>query len=167
MSDLTIVVPTYNEVDNVEELVTKLEEVLKDVNFDILVMDDNSPDGTGKKVEELEKAGHKCHAIVRTENKGLSPSVIEGFEKASGSIIVVMDADLQHPIEVVPKLYEAVKNGAEVAVGSRHCEGGEVGKNWPLYRRIISWGAALLARPFTSISDPMSGFFALKKSILG
>ncbi|KAL7712783.1 Dolichol-phosphate mannosyltransferase subunit 1 [Entamoeba marina] len=165
MSDLTVCVPTYNEVENMTELITGLEKVLDGINFDILVMDDNSPDGTGAKVEELKKSGHKCDVVIRKSNRGLSPSVIEGFERAQGDIIIVMDADLQHPISVVPKLYEAIKNGAEIAVGSRHCAGGGI-EDWPVHRRIISWGAALLARPFTSISDPMSGFFAVKKSIL-
>ncbi|ELP85096.1 Undecaprenyl-phosphate 4-deoxy-4-formamido-L-arabinose transferase, putative [Entamoeba invadens IP1] len=146
MTDLSIVVPTYNEVDNIEELITTLEKTLGDkMNYEILVMDDNSPDKTGAKVQELQKAGHKCEATIRTTNKGLSPAVIEGFDKAKGDVILVMDADLQHPISVVPKLFEAIKNGAEVAVGSRHCPGGGI-ENWAFHRRVISWGAALLAR---------------------
>ena len=167
--DLTIIVPTYNEVENMEELITGIEEIFRkekpEVEYEILVMDDNSPDGTGKKVEELSKKGHNCRVIIRTENRGLSPSVIEGFEKADGEICLVMDADLQHPIEVVPKLYQAVKDGAQVAVGSRHCPGGGI-ENWAFHRRVISWGAALLARPFTSVSDPMIGFFAVEKKLL-
>ncbi|EKE38737.1 hypothetical protein ENUP19_0002G0063 [Entamoeba nuttalli] len=165
MTDLTIIVPTYNEAENIEQLIIQLEDTLKDINFDILVMDDNSPDKTGEKVQRLKSEGHKCNVVIRTENRGLSPAVIEGFGIAKGNVVLVMDADLQHPVSVVPKLYEAIKNGAEVAVGSRHCPGGGI-ENWAFHRRVISWGAALLARPFTSVSDPMSGFFAVKSSIL-
>ena len=166
VKQLTIIVPTYNESENIEILITKLEEIIGDtIDFEILVMDDNSPDGTGKIVEELKRQGHKCDVVIRTENKGLSPSVIEGFERADGDVVLVMDADLQHPVEVVPKLYQAIVDGAEVSVGSRHCPGGGI-ENWAFHRRVISWGAALLARPFTSVSDPMSGFFAVKKELL-
>lgn len=165
MTELSVIIPTYNEVENIEELIKQLEEQLKGVNYEILVMDDDSPDKTGEKVQELKAQGHNCSVIIRKENKGLSPAVIEGFEKSKGEIKLVMDADLQHPVEVVPKLYEAVKKGAEVAVGSRHCPGGGI-ENWAFHRRVISWGAAMMARPFTTVSDPMSGFFAFNASIL-
>jgi dolichol-phosphate mannosyltransferase len=99
--------------------------------------------------------------IVRTGPRGLAPAVLEGFEHARGQVLVVMDADLQHPPEKVPELVECITTGrADFAVGSRFA-GGRVDQDWSLSRRLNSKVATLLARPLTRIRDPMSGFFAL------
>lgn len=165
---LSVIIPTYNERENIPIIIPRLSSILKgqDIPFEILVMDDNSPDGTYEAVKEVSKEYPEAKCIVRKKNRGLSPSVMEGYARADGDVLLVMDADLSHPVEVVPDLYHAItKDGADVAVGSRHTKGGGV-ENWPLGRRIISWGASLLARPLTRCSDPMSGFFAVRPSVI-
>eukprot|EP00727_Mastigamoeba_balamuthi_P004890 m51a1_g144 putative dolichol-phosphate mannosyltransferase (381) ;mRNA; f:464020-465291 len=165
---LTVIVPTYNEKGNMRPLITGVTQALErqSIPHEILVMDDNSPDGTAQECERLRATFPHLRCVVRTQNRGLSPSVIDGFHEAKGDVVLVMDADLSHPVEVVPKLYAHVASGgADIAVGSRHCKGGEIAE-WPLHRRVISWGAALLARPLSPCSDPMSGFFAFRPAVI-
>lgn len=151
------------------KIIPALSEELdkENIRYEIIVMDDNSPDKTSQAVQDLAQQGYHCRCVVRKTNRGLSPAVIDGFAACKpGSIRLVMDADLSHPVEVVPKLYRAIADGkAEVAVGSRHCLGGGI-ENWPLKRKIISWGAALMAKPLATCSDPMSGFFAFTPSVI-
>jgi len=165
---LTVIVPTYNERENIERLIGRISSLLreKDIPFEVLVMDDSSPDGTADVVGSIKDRFPEARCIVRTADRGLSPSVVQGFKESRGDIMLVMDADLSHPPEVVPQLYKAiVDDGADIAVGSRHTKGGGI-ENWPVGRRIISWGASLLARPLTACSDPMSGFFALRREVV-
>jgi dolichol-phosphate mannosyltransferase len=162
------VVPTYNEKDNLDDLVRRVTDACSGAGIDpeIVIVDDNSPDGTGNRAEELAKT-HRMKVIHRTGKMGLSSAVIEGFRAASGSIFVVMDADLSHPPEKIPDMVKKIQSGeAEIVVGSRYVEGGSV-ENWPFYRRVISKGATSIARGLTKVKDPMSGFFALKKEVLG
>jgi dolichol-phosphate mannosyltransferase len=161
------VVPTYNEKDNLEELVRRITGACSSagIESEIVLVDDNSPDGTGDFAEKM-AANYRMKVLHRTGKMGLSSAVIEGFNASSGSIYVVMDADLSHPPEKIPEMVTKIQSGdAEVVVGSRYVEGGSV-ENWPLHRRIISKGATLLARGLTKVKDPMSGFFALKKEVL-
>jgi len=163
-----VIVPTYNEKENMRLLLPALSGTLRRENipFEIVVMDDSSPDGTGEEVGRLSKGIPEARAVVRTKDRGLSPAVIDGFRLAKGEVLLVMDADLSHPVEVVPKLYRAIATeGADIAVGSRHARGGGI-ENWPFKRKFISWGASLLARPLTSCSDPMSGFFAVRRDVV-
>jgi dolichol-phosphate mannosyltransferase len=165
---LTVIVPTYKEKGNMEPLVQGLTAALdaEHIPHEILVMDDNSPDGTAAECARLQPAFPRLRCVVRTTNRGLSPAVIDGFSEARGDVLLVMDADLSHPIEVVPKLYRRVASAdAVVAVGSRHCKGGEI-TQWPAHRRVISWGAATLARPLASCTDPMSGFFCMRPAVI-
>jgi len=165
---LTVIVPTYNEKENMGHLLPALAGPLRQegIPFEVLVMDDSAPDGTGGEVWRLSKDIPEARAIVRTKDRGLSPSVIDGFYEAKGDVLLVMDADLSHPVEAVPKLYRAiVDGGSDVAVGSRHAKGGSI-EDWPFMRKFISWGASLMARPLTSCSDPMSGFFAVRRSVV-
>lgn len=165
---LSVIIPTYNEVDNMSVLIPKLIGILdsKGIPHEILVMDDNSPDGTADEVERISRDLDNVRCVVRKNNRGLSPAVIDGYKEAVGDIYLVMDADMSHPPEVVPEMYEAIaQRGADVSVGSRHTKGGGI-ENWPLSRKVISWGASLLARPLTSVSDPMSGFFAIRPNVI-
>ncbi len=165
---LSVIVPTYNERDNMGLLIPRLSRVLESesIPYEILVMDDDSPDGTCDEVQRLSVQYPRARCIRRTQDRGLSPAVMEGYREAKGGIHLVMDADLSHPIEVVPKLYRAIAyDGADVAVGSRHARGGGI-EDWPLKRKVISWGASMLARPLTPCSDPMSGFFAIRPSVI-
>ena len=133
---------------------------------DVIIVDDNSPDGTGRVADELSSENNKIKVLHRKGKEGLSSAVMEGFNYATGEIIGVMDADLSHPPEVIPKLVLPILNGeSEFALASRYLENEEIEK-WPFIRKITSRGATILARPLTNISDPMSGFFFFKKNIL-
>ncbi len=159
--------PTYNEVDNLDELVRRIQQSCSPagVEAEVVIVDDNSPDGTGARAEELSKT-QDVKVVHRAGKLGLSSAVLEGFGVASNPILVVMDADLSHPPEKIPELVSKLESGeADVAVGSRYVKGGSV-ENWPFSRRIVSKGATLLARWLTKVKDPMSGFFALKRSVI-
>jgi len=115
--------------------------------------------------EELAKS-HDLKVLHRTGKLGLSSAVLEGFAAASGDILVVMDADLSHPPEKIPEMVRQITEGrADMVVGSRHVPGGSI-EDWPIHRRLLSKAATLLARPLTKVKDPMSGFFALKRSVI-
>ena len=162
-----MIVPTYNEKDNLEELVTRIERACSGagIETEIVIVDDNSPDGTGAEADELARS-HRMKVIHRQGKLGLSSAVTEGFSAASGSDLVVMDADLSHPPEKIPAMVSMLESGeAEIVIGSRYVKGGSV-ENWPIRRRVISKGATLLARGLTKVRDPMSGFIALKRSVV-
>lgn len=159
--------PTYNETENLDELVRRVQQACSSAGLqvEIVIVDDNSPDGTGARAEELAKT-QNLKVVHRSGKLGLSSAVLEGFNVASGSVLVVMDADLSHPPEKIPEMVSKIDSGeADVVVGSRYIKGGSV-ENWPITRRIISKGATLLARWLTKVKDPMSGFFALKRSVI-
>ncbi len=165
---LSVIIPTYNERDNMPLIIPGVSEILrgKGIPFEILVMDDDSPDGTSKAVDELSSSYPETRCIVRKDNRGLSPAVMDGYEHATGDIYLVMDADMSHPVTKVPDMYYAIaKDGNDISVGSRHAKGGGI-ENWPLKRKIISFGASSLARPLTSCKDPMAGFFAVRPSVI-
>ena len=160
-------VPTFNEKDNLDDLVRRITDACSGAGIEpeIIIVDDNSPDGTGNHAEDLAKT-HNMKVIHREGKMGLSSAVIEGFSASSGSILVVMDADLSHPPESIPDMVQKIQSGeAEVVVGSRYVKGGSV-ENWPFHRKVMSRGATLIARGLTKVKDPMSGFFALKKEVL-
>ncbi len=159
--EASIIVPTYNERENLAELVDRIAVV---ADVEIIVVDDASPDGTADLAQELSQR-FNIKVVRRAGKLGLSSAILDGFNAASSDIVGVIDADLQHPPEVIPKLIEAIKGGAQVAFGSRKVPGGGV-TDWPAWRKVVSWGAALLALPLTSIKDPMSGFFFIDKSII-
>jgi len=164
--DLSIIIPTYNEADNIVPLLAQVFQVLKDNDIDgeVIIVDDDSPDRTWDLATGYMDRYDDLQVIRRTKDRGLSTAVLCGFGVASSPRILVMDADLSHPPSVIPKLYKALDQ-ADVAVGSRYVKGGGV-KNWPLKRRIVSKGATLIARILTKVKDPMSGFFALRKEVL-
>lgn len=149
-------------------IIPQLSKILKreKIPFEILVMDDDSPDRTSVEVERLSSEYPEARCIVRKVNKGLSPAVMDGYKEAKGDIYLVMDADLSHPVEKVPAMYHAIATEEnEVSIGSRHTKGGGI-ENWPLKRKFISFGASMMARPLTPCSDPMSGFFAVRPSVI-
>ncbi len=162
-----MIVPTYNEKDNLDELVQRINSSCSKagIECEIVIVDDNSPDGTGAKAEELAKSA-RMKVLHREGKLGLSSAVLEGFKVASGSVLVVMDADLSHPPEKIPEMVSKIESGeAELVVGSRYIKGGSV-ENWPLRRKAVSKGATFLARWLTKVKDPMSGFFALSRSVI-
>lgn len=169
----SVIVPAYKEGDNVTELVQRVFAAfenngrsLKRDNVELIFVDDNSRDGTQEKVERLAEEGYPVRIIVRTRERGLSSAVLRGFDEARGKLLLCMDADLQHPPENVPDLLEKLnKQGVEFVIGTRYGEGVAIDKTWPLHRRIISVTARMMSRPLTPLSDPMTGFFALKKDV--
>jgi dolichol-phosphate mannosyltransferase len=162
---LSIIIPTYNERENVQKLIPRVFAVLKkaQIKGEVIVVDDNSPDGTADAAAALRK-NYPVIVIKRMGKRGLATAVIEGFRHANGTLIGVMDADCSHPPEKIPQLVRAL-GSCDMVFGSRHVKGGGIA-NWPRKRRIISRGASLLARPLTTVKDPMSGFFFFKKKIL-
>jgi dolichol-phosphate mannosyltransferase len=162
------VVPTYNEKDNITQLIERTARALSGSKFEIVIIDDNSKDGTAEAASAL-SAQYPVRVIVRRDERGLASAVVKGFNETTSDIIAVMDADLQHPPEVLPALLKAVEAGADLAIGSRYVEGGGC-EGWSLLRRIISKGAIFLSHLFLprtrGINDPMSGFFMLKRPVV-
>lgn len=165
-ADLTVVIPTYNERDGLAELARKLFEAAGSagVNLEVVVVDDNSPDGTGHIADDLSRT-HRMQVIHRAGKLGLGTAVVAGFQVANAEVVGVMDADFSHPPALVPKMLAAfTATGADVLVASRYIPGGST-PNWPLTRRLMSRAACLLARPLSPIRDAASGFFLIRRSI--
>ncbi len=164
----SIVIPTYKEHDNITPLVERLGQALAGRDYEIVLMDDNSGDGTEELVAGLAQK-YPVRIVVRKGQKGLATAVMDGFGHAKNDIILVMDADLQHPPEVVPAVIKAMDEGADIAVASRYVPGGgNVG--WSKLRQVISNGAIFLAHLLLprsrKVKDPMSGFFAFRRELL-
>ncbi|KAM0753053.1 hypothetical protein T439DRAFT_323663 [Meredithblackwellia eburnea MCA 4105] len=166
----SVIVPAYREKPNIRNLVTKTIRALPDStarHTEIVIVDDASDDGSEEEVALLASEGWNVRILVRRGNgeRGLSSAVLRGFEHARGKKLLVMDADLQHPPKYVGPMLDALTDATPFAIGTRYGEGVSMSKDWPMYRRVISWGARLLAKPLTSASDPMSGFFAIQKEL--
>jgi dolichol-phosphate mannosyltransferase len=163
---ITVVVPTYHEVENIPHLVARLDAVRKSAGLDLelLLMDDDSRDGSDALVSRM--ALPWVRLVTRRSERGLSLAVLEGLQLSTRDTLIVMDADLSHPPEKIPELLAALDGGAEVAVGSRFTEGGSTADDWGLFRWLNSQVATLLALPLTPLKDPMSGFFAIRRATL-
>jgi dolichol-phosphate mannosyltransferase len=167
MSRLSIVVPTYNERENLFPLTQRIHDALQDlaVEWEILVVDDSSPDGTAVEAKELAHR-HPLRVLVRRDKKGLSRSVLEGFREAHGDFLLVMDADLSHPPEAIPVMWETmIDQECDLVVGSRYVPGGRI-EGWPFVRRLTSRISKLMAMPLTEVKDPLAGFFLVRKSVV-
>jgi dolichol-phosphate mannosyltransferase len=171
---LSVIVPTYNESKNIVGILDSLRKHLPiGTDTEIIVVDDNSPDGTGNIVEEYAKNSKKENAqsvqiIHRKTERGLSSAILTGIKYAKGDAVVVMDSDFSHPPQTIPKMIEELqKSECDIVVASRYVNGGSV-KGWPFKRKIISKGATKIARHGLGIkiNDPMSGFFAFKRNII-
>lgn len=149
--DVSVVLPTYNELENLKTLLPKIIKNLKGRTFEILVVDDSSPDGTADFVRNYRDKRVRLH--LRPKKEGLGKAYIDGFRKARGKTIIGMDADHSHNPIYIPKLLRKIDEGAGVAVGSRYSPGGSI-PNWSLYRRSVSRGANTLARVFLGIPSP-------------
>ena len=164
-ADLSIVIPTYNERDRLAELVDALYSAAGEAfGLEVVIVDDNSPDGTGQIADDL-AARYPVKVIHRAGKLGLGTAVVAGFGVASAEIVGVMDADFSRPPSLVPKMYAGFRaTNADVLVASRYIPGGST-PNWPLKRKLLSRFGCLLARPISPIRDAASGFFLIKRSI--
>ena len=170
----SIIIPTYNESQNIIKILKRIEEIIpKNIFAQTIVVDDNSPDGTAKLVEDYienvkKLANNTVKLVTRTAKSGLSSAIIKGIQEAKGETIVVMDSDMSHPPQIIPKMIEAFKKyQCDIVVASRYVKDGKI-ENWTLKRKIISKTATKIAKDFLNveIKDPMSGFFAFRQNIL-
>ncbi|MEM8924714.1 MAG: glycosyltransferase [Actinomycetota bacterium] len=162
---LSVVIPTFEERENISVLLERLDVVLADFDHEIIVVDDDSPDGTWCVVEDIAAVNPRVHLLRRISRRGLSSAVIDGMTVAKGSVLAVMDADLQHDEEKLPELVSAIlDDGADVCIGSRQADGGSYG-DFGRRRRFVSWSGAQVAHHLlgVSISDPMTGYFAVSR----
>ena len=171
---ISIIIPTYNESQNIINILKSIGSNLpKNLLTQAIIVDDNSPDGTGKIVEDYLKnlkkmADYTIEIIHRKAKDGLGSAILNGIQHAKGDTIVVMDSDFSHPPQIIPKLIDSVKKYKfDIAVASRYIKGGNI-KGWSFKRKIMSKFATLIAKKGLGIDakDPMSGFFAFKKNIL-
>ncbi len=168
---LSVVVPTYNERENLPILLERLEKSLRGVEFEVIVVDDDSPDGTWRLALELARERYPWLRVVRrVGERGLASAVVRGFRESRGEYVVVMDADLQHPPEVVPRMLEAARSsGADLVVASRYVRGGGV-RGWSRFRLLMSRWATVLAHLLVPesrcTSDPLSGFFLVSRGLI-
>ena len=166
---MLIIIPTYNEIENIEAIIRAVFS--RDARFHMLIVDDNSPDGTAAKVKALQtEFPTRLFLEVRTEKKGLGTAYIHGFQWALArdyEYIFEMDADFSHNPDDLLRLYEACVEGSDVAIGSRYVKGVNV-VNWPLQRILLSYGASIYVRFFTGmkIKDPTAGFVCYKRRVL-
>jgi len=169
MSDSLVIIPTYNEIENIEAIIRAVFELR--TNFHVLIVDDNSPDGTSAAVRQLQNEfERKLFLEVRKEKSGLGTAYIHGFKWAierKYDYIFEMDADFSHNPSDLLRLHTACKNDADVAVGSRYKKGVNV-VNWPLYRVLLSYGASFYVKMITGmrVHDPTAGFICYKRKVL-
>lgn len=162
--DVTVVVPTYNERENIKKLIPKISKALCGYIYEIIVVDDSSPDGTASAAKELSN-NYPVRVILRPEKSGLSSAVVEGFKASHGKITGLIDADLQHPPEKIRTFVEALLKGQDIVIGSRYVNGGKI-EGLGKFRVLVSRAAVLLSIPLTRVKDPMSGYFFLKKKVI-
>lgn len=167
---VSIIIPTYNERENIRELLERIKRSMEPLGYayEVLIVDDDSPDETWK-VASLCSKSYPVRVLRRNGKRGLAPAVLEGIRASNYDIVVVMDADLQHPPETIPQLIAEVRNGTDIVIGSRFVEPGAL-VDFRLSRRILSRGADLLARTLfrqiRNIKDIESGFFAFHKDVV-
>jgi len=163
--NISVVCPTLNESENVPRLIAELKEVLQGMDYEIIIVDDDSPDRTWAVAEDLAKQNSRIRAVRRKGPRSLGWSVIEGFTIARGEVVACMDADLQHDPAILPSMLEALSDGSDLVVGSRYVRGGSVGE-WRWARRSESWLATKLAQWVVGIRicDPMSGYFLIRRT---
>lgn len=159
---LSVVCPTFNEAENVHRLVEKLNQALRGVDYEILIVDDNSPDLTWSVAQEISQRDSRVRVLRRMRNRGLGAAVIDGFAAAQGEAVACIDADLQHDPSILSIMLEELIGGADVVVGSRYVDGGRI-VDWNWLRRTESRIATKIARVFLGVKleDPMSGYFLM------
>jgi dolichol-phosphate mannosyltransferase len=170
----SLVIPTYNEAANIESLCSLLVEVLSknNIDFEVIIVDDNSPDQTWRVAQAISENERRINVIRRMHKKGLATAVIAGWKSAKGDILGVMDGDLQQPPETIPFLLSKLSenNQVDIVVASRNIKGAMALRR-SAWRSFVSWlgtfmSTLLLPKLLTQVSDPMSGFFILRKDVI-
>ncbi|MBC9031113.1 glycosyltransferase family 2 protein [Sphingomonas sp. JC676] len=164
---LTVIIPTFNEAENVAPLAAKLDKALSGLNWEAVYVDDDSADGTSDRVRELARVDRRIRVIQRVGRRGLSSAVVEGMLSSAAPVVAVIDGDMQHDETVLVKLYAAIADeGNDLAIGTRYTEGGSTGE-WDESRVKISRLATRLSNLLlkNDVKDPMSGFFAVKREV--
>lgn len=164
---LSVVVPTFRERENLPEIIERLEQIRAQfADLELWVIDDNSADGTEEFLSERQKEKPWVQFLIRREDRGLSTAVAAGFARAQFETMAVMDADLSHPPEKLLEMCAKLKqDSSDMVFGSRYVVGSSVEEDWSAYRWVNSWVATALARPFTRVKDPMSGFFVFRSEL--
>jgi dolichol-phosphate mannosyltransferase len=171
---ISIILPTYNESQNIVNILKLIgENIPKGIHTETIVVDDNSPDGTGKIVDDyisnIKKIAENTIDVIHRKTKnGLSSAILNGIQNAKGETILVMDSDFSHPPQIIPKMIEAFKQyQCDLVVASRYITGGNI-QGWTIKRKLMSKIATLIAKKGLHVKtkDPMSGFFAFKKNII-
>ncbi len=167
-AQLSIVIPTFNESQNVPLLIAALDKALAGRSFEVIVVDDNSPDGTTRVARELASHDPRVRCIRRVGRRGLSSAVVEGILSSSAPIVGVIDADMQHDESILPQMVAMIeRDEADVVVGTRYTEGGSVG-DWTRGRALMSRFATSLSQSVLkgrTLTDPMSGFFVVRREL--
>lgn len=167
MSTVTIIVPTLNEAENIDLLLERIFQIRRSckLDFDVLFVDSASTDGTCERVLDWQKQ-EPVRLLRHDINVGLAGAVLAGAGNTDATFVLVMDADLSHPPEGIPKLIQPVMAGShDMVIGSRYVQGGSV-PDWPCSRRLCSKIATFPARFFCRVKDPLAGFFAVKRQML-
>jgi dolichol-phosphate mannosyltransferase len=165
---LSVIVPSFNECPNVAPMVAKLDTALAGLAWEVIYVDDNSPDGTSREVRRIARNDPRVRCIRRIGRRGLASAVIEGALSSSADYVAVIDGDLQHDETRLPVMLRALQAGGyDIAVGSRHVEGGDSAGLPSLFRHVLSDGGIWLAQAFLPVrlTDPMSGFFMLPRPL--
>ena len=163
---LSIVVPTYNERDRLPDLAAAVFRAYaaEGLDAELIVVDDNSPDGTGAIADEL-ATKHRMKVIHRAGKLGLGTAVVEGFAAASAQVVGVIDADMSHPPGLLPRMFAIMRQtSADIVIGSRYIPGGGT-RNWPLGRLVLSRAACVMARGLTPVRDATSGLFLIRRDL--
>ena len=165
--ELAVIVPVFNEVKNVALVIQAVEEVLSNISWELIFVDDNSPDGTVERVHALAKRDVRVRCLRRLKRRGLSGAVIEGMMSSSACYLAAMDGDLQHDHTALTQMLDKVRNGADLVVGTRYALGGSSQEGFTKVRSVGSKLATLVAKRFLrlEVSDPMSGFFILRRDV--
>jgi dolichol-phosphate mannosyltransferase len=169
---LSIVLPTFNEAQNIEPMICAVSDILEQsqIAYELIVVDDDSPDGTWSRALSLSASFPRLRVMRRADERGLARAIIRGWQVSRGDVLGVIDADLQHPPEIIPKLWSQIESGADLAVGSRRIRGGGV-SNRSLRRRLISRaaeiiGLLILPEVVGRLTDPMSGYLLVRRDKL-
>ncbi len=167
-AELTLVIPTFNESGNLPELIRRVDKALAGVAWEMIVVDDNSPDGTSALAKEIAQKDERVRCLRRVNRRGLAGACIEGMLASSAPVVAVMDADLQHDEKILPEMFRKIRSGADLVVGSRHVEGGSADGGFSARRAAISTFATKLAKKalHADFSDLMSGFFMVRREIV-